>query len=130
MGRGTPAHAWRAGGGMKADVENTEEAIVLLDEEFGYRYWHWHTGLTSEQLIKWWSELKCVEPYTMDPSHPSDGFAPLPGRIIQLPETSEIVKEGFSAHLNDDDDSFLMRNGIYFFHRGYTGPDLNIPRKS
>lgn len=111
---------------------DTTGAVVLLEEEYGYRHWLWLTGLDAGELQRWWSELDSVEPYTLNPSKPSHGAVPLPGTLIELTDSprnwkmSDLQRNAdFSAHLNDDDDSFL-KGEAYIFHRGYTGPDINI----
>ena len=51
------------------------EAVVLLDEEYGYRTWLWHTNMTGEELIAWWTALPSVDPYFMTP-------VGLPGTLV------------------------------------------------
>lgn len=54
-----------------------ETITVWLEEEYGYRYWRWDTGMTHEELVSWWSSLDSVEPYFFDPSG-------LPGELTEL----------------------------------------------
>jgi len=51
------------------------KATVLLDEEYGYRTWLWHTDMTDAELIAWWKALPSVDPYFMTPMG-------LPGKLV------------------------------------------------
>ena len=50
---------------------------VALDEEYGYREWIWHTGMTAAELTAFWEGLPTVKPYFMTP-------VGLPGELIQV----------------------------------------------
>ena len=50
---------------------------VWLEEEYGYRYWRWDTGMTHEELVSWWSNLESVKPYFFNPTD-------LPGKLTEL----------------------------------------------
>jgi hypothetical protein len=54
-----------------------EKITVWLEEEYGYRYWQWDTGMTAQELVSWWSNLSSVGEYFMSPAH-------LPGLLTQL----------------------------------------------
>ena len=41
--------------------------IVYVEEEYGYRYWKWNTGVSTEELIKWWNELESVDAFFFNP---------------------------------------------------------------
>lgn len=56
---------------------DVDMVTVWLEEEYGYRYWRWDTGMTHEELVSWWSNLESVMPYFFDPSG-------LPGTLTQL----------------------------------------------
>ena len=49
---------------------------VFIEEEYGYRYWVWETGMDADALIAWWK--------TMDPN--TYFFSPvgLPGKVFQI----------------------------------------------
>lgn len=36
---------------------------VWLEEEWGYRYWRWDTGMTHEELVSFWKGMETVAPY-------------------------------------------------------------------
>lgn len=57
------------------DTEN--KITVALDEEYGYREWVWHTGMTAAELTAFWEGLPTVQPYFMTP-------VGLPGELIQV----------------------------------------------
>jgi DNA ligase D-like protein (predicted 3'-phosphoesterase) len=84
-----------------------KEFAVLLDEEYGYRYWIWFPKMTPRELEFWWKSLSSVGPYFFSPKG-------LPGEVIQDKEAQlwpELVKSKkfYSAHINEDEDSFLSR---------------------
>ncbi len=72
-------------------MSNDEHITVWLEEEYGYRYWRWDTGMTADELVAWWSALKSVGQYFFSPVH-------LPGQLTELhelpiAETDEKVME-------------------------------------
>lgn len=119
--------------------------IVALEEEYGYRYWVWHTGMTAEQLeVYWTKELDSVMPFFMH------NMKDLPGRVVYsvpvpltiLEEDHEWTEEDFnkierptfceihqdkesnpiywSSHIHMDDDSYLKKNdGTVLRHKGW-----------
>lgn len=123
---------------------------VMLDEEYGYRTWIWHTGMTEEELVAWYGNLESVEPFFYNP----DGT--LPGTVTAVswygyaagddakgcytfdPATLERDEDGeqrgdmvflkwpeggrWSMHLHCDDDSLLSHTTKgSLFHKGYDG---------
>lgn len=114
-------------------LESTEKGVIVhLNEEYGYREWLWQTGMSTEELIEWWSSLETVNPHFMDPSKT------LPGELRRVWGVSprEVVVEvdpveggghiyvqnpsGWSAHLHMDDDSFLrLPGGKTLHHKGF-----------
>lgn len=104
---------------------------VLIEEEYGFRYWLWDTGMSAEALVTWWKGLASVKPYFYSP-------VDLPGSVEELglpedtpdEEAGELwdamladAKEecaGWSAHLHMDDDSILVAPGtVRHRHAGY-----------
>ena len=94
------------------------EMLVLLEEEYGFRYWFWHTNMSDEELIDWWLNLESLSPYLMTPE-------PLPGNVILVANMQEWQNlqentEHYQAHIHLDDDSWLkLPSGKYLGHAGY-----------
>jgi hypothetical protein len=102
-------------------VSTTEDNVVVaLNEEHGYREWLWTTGMSAEQLKRWWREMDSVHPHFMDPSRT------LPGRLEQTMFVGEgaackatgegsfayvTLQGAWSAHIHTDEDSFLCPPG-------------------
>lgn len=57
---------------------------IFLEEEYGYRYWLWETGMDANALIKWWSELPAVNAYFFDPTG-------LPGTLTRLFDLTDML---------------------------------------
>jgi hypothetical protein len=53
----------------------TDQVVVSLQEEWGYRNWMWFTGMSIADFIKFWEEMETVKPHFHDPS------ATLPGEL-------------------------------------------------
>jgi hypothetical protein len=116
---------------------------VYLDEEYGYRYWIWETGMTRDQLVQWWTSLETVKPYFYTP-------VGLPGELTQaylaeggwlkaddldqeasekqgdaIPRDPSLVipyeslKTSWKAHLHTDDDSSLWVGDERWVHAGF-----------
>merc|ERR1711959_267666 len=100
----------------KIETGFDEAVTVFLEEEFGYRYWIWRTGMTPTRLIVWWKALPTVSPY-FDPSKGG-----LPGELT-LAGSAQISEPGWwTAHLHMDNDSWLIRpNGTVIRHKGFAG---------
>lgn len=49
---------------------------VFVEEEYGYRYWVWETGMGADELVAWWKG--------MDPSTYFISPATLPGKAVQV----------------------------------------------
>jgi hypothetical protein len=110
-------------------VSTTEDNVVVaLNEEHGYREWLWTTGMSAEQLKRWWREMESVHPHFMDPSRT------LPGKLEQTmfvgkgaacKATGEgsfayvTLQGAWSAHIHTDEDSFLCPpDGGRITHKG------------
>ena len=94
---------------------------MFVSEEYGYRYWLWHTGMTKDELVAWWTQLETVGPYF----YTCEG---LPGDVVLLEGTDTIIdaRKGmdelgyWSAHIHTDEDSSLGDpDGNVYNHRGY-----------
>lgn len=97
--------------------------IVLLEEEYGFKYHLWFTGLTSEQLETFWAGIPSIASYYLNPS------GTLPGRFEEADTNEEMdawykaKKSGeyYSAHLHWEDDSWLRApGGRLIKHAGFT----------
>ncbi len=106
---------------MQIELANrSNEFIVLLEEEYGYKHWFWFPNMTPEQLELWWKGLDSVDPYFMTPE-------PLPGDVIFAEDMDywhDLQEKGihYQAHTHCDDDSWLKRpSDHYVYHKGYEG---------
>jgi hypothetical protein len=63
------------------------QAIVLLDEEYGYRTWVWYTEMSDEGLKMYWEGLKTVSDFFFNPRM-------LPGTLIPWWPDSGNPEEG------------------------------------
>ena len=90
----------------------SEKITVYLEEEYGYRYWLWETGMTEEELRAFWGGLPSVSPYFYDPRG-------LPGKLTPL-ETNPTA-EDWTGHIHMDDDSGLWspKEKVRIKHGGY-----------
>ncbi|MEK7414254.1 MAG: hypothetical protein AAB263_13145 [Planctomycetota bacterium] len=101
-------------------------AIVALEEEYGYRTWFWFSNISTEELERFWVNLKSVGPYFGDPSSPDTGSVPLPGVLVQNIGSDQHKElwsyfyhlSDFRGHIHEDDDSHLIKN-TYVYHAGY-----------
>ena len=87
---------------------------ILLEEEYGYRYWIWDTGKNKEEVLSWWSELETVRPFFFNPSKtlPFGEVLSLNKDWVHVPETEAYM------HLHEDEDSFLRVDEELFLHKG------------
>merc|ERR1711959_48038 len=107
----------------KIETGFDEAVTVFLEEEFGYRYWIWRTGMTPTRLIAWWKALPTVSPY-FDPSKGG-----LPGELT-LAGSAQISEPGWwTSHLHTDYDSWLIRpDGTVIRHKGFCG-EMHDPKR-
>ncbi len=75
--------------------------VVALDEEYGYRYWVWETGMDEATLIQWLKDQKEDETFV---------FLDLPGdrKLITLGEYKFLAKKGWRGMFHQLDDSYLI----------------------
>ncbi|CAH0533134.1 hypothetical protein VST7929_00995 [Vibrio stylophorae] len=101
---------------------NKRDFLVLIDEEYGYRYWCWRPNMSAMALEAWWAALSSVEPYFMSPE-------PLPGEVWQIDVEQyeqqcerRAESQAYHLHLHQDDDSVLTRpDGQPRYHLGWEG---------
>jgi hypothetical protein len=85
---------------------------VYIDEEYGYRFWFWDTGMTEAELVRWWGNLGSVTPFYFSPQ----GL--LPGTVTKIPHFQGPTP--YLAHLHEDFDSWLkLPGGTTIYHRGH-----------
>ena len=120
----------------------TDQAVVLLDEEYGYRSWVWWTGMTNDALAAWWKALDSVQPHFFDPRTLPGTLTPQYGLCreqpcigtwnpdtIQYDEEDEPLGEEilltrpqvvWVGHIHEDDDSCLHHEEFGVIrHQGY-----------
>jgi hypothetical protein len=101
---------------------------VWIMEEYGYRYWRWATGMTSDQLCAFWASIPAINMDFLSSKH-------LPGKLIQLDwgnwkkvayrqngERFEFEERPtiWKAHVHEDVDSWLARaDGEVIHHAGW-----------
>lgn len=74
--------------------------VVALEEEYGYRYWIWETGMNEADLIQWLKDQKNDDTFI---------FLDLPGKRkrITITEYRNLSKKGWYAMFHQLDDSYL-----------------------
>ena len=128
--------------------EGSEGVLIFLEEEYGYRHWMWHTGMTEEELRSFWENLESVGPYFFSPEG-------LPGKVIpawfdvygktgggwswnpatyqpgsheecsvhEISDTPIFIPPDLidgEGHIHMDDDSSLNIKGKRIIHKGYS----------
>tara|TARA_Y100000310_G_scaffold23381_1_gene22358 strand:+ start:3655 stop:4239 length:585 start_codon:yes stop_codon:yes gene_type:complete len=101
----------------------TDKATVLLEEEYGYRMWVWHTGMTDAELIAFWKGLPSVMPYFSSPTglpgvvvpcwigpHTAKGIQTLDPKteeavLLKWPCEDDPAENRWVGHIHMDDDS-------------------------
>ena len=86
--------------------------IVMIEEEYGYRYWIWEPRKTREELIEWWRAVESTDAYLFSP-------ASLPGKVTQIRKVRQKSCLWY-CHLHMNRDSFLKTpEGEFIDHKGY-----------
>lgn len=121
-----------------------EQVVVLLEEEYGYRHWIWHTGMTEAELTAFWEGLESVDPYFFSPKGLPGVLTPAwwgedgdegvwgydPTKPFQDGDCCEEHPEGsavfiqdirWTGHIHQDDDSGIGCKEKSLRHKGYTG---------
>ena len=80
--------------------------MVLIDEEYGYRYWLWEFRGTEEQLLEAFNSNK-PESCTTEPTV-------LPGKVREIPSWTELHLSmapdcDYHAHWHESDDSEIFK---------------------
>lgn len=94
------------------------QAAVLVDEEYGYRYWVWLPRMTNEELATYWEAIESMsEHYATKKTLPGN-FSEITqeewGEMLWMPE------KGISkCHVHEDCDSYLIVDGEKIRHKGY-----------
>ena len=137
---------------LEADAEET---VIFIEEEYGYRYWMWHTGMTRAALEEWWTSLDSVNAYFFSPlglpgvvtpawygpteeqgmfTYAKEGFAYIDATEDCDPEkrftgTIVFVENPLAhgrCHLHCDDDSSLLIGDKVLRHAGFD--DLTLDK--
>lgn len=122
-------------------MSQSDQTVVLLQEEYGFREWVWWTGMSEKELIAWWSALETVNPYFFDPTKLPGTLTPQIGwcrggcciytyKPTTLHEDEHGEYQGdflsintpdvqWSGHIHCDDDSWLKKqSGERYTHKG------------
>jgi hypothetical protein len=98
---------------MGDEVMPEESAIFRIEEEYGYKYWVWDTGIPLSEVLAWWKDLDSVSEYFW-------GADRLPfGKVEQ------VRFEDFTGsclpymHLHTDGDSHIEADGVTHHHKGF-----------
>lgn len=89
---------------MKDVAWPTDQAVVLLEEEYGYRSWVWWTGMTDDELIQWWKSLESVSPYFFDPRELPGTLTPQYGLCREQPSIGTYNPK--TIRYNEEDEPF------------------------
>lgn len=91
------------------DNPHPQGTTVFLEEEYGYRYYIWHTGMSEEELVNYWEsieDINCLSIHT------------LPGKLVAFNGSyDERPSTKWYAHHHTNLDSELEwndpENGVY-----------------
>ena len=108
---------------MDAKLDANGHAVVLVDEEYGYRYHVWYTGMTPSELEAYWSAIPRMADHYMDPTKTLPGEWQTAEFTDELDAWTEAKRVGgfYRAHIHWEDDSGLTSpDGRDILHAGYT----------
>ena len=85
--------------------------VVALEEEYGYRYWVWETGMDEADLIQWMKDQKEDDTFL---------FLNLPGKLKKssIGEFRYLSKKGWQGMFHQVDDSHLISPNGEQHHTG------------
>jgi hypothetical protein len=83
------------------EAERMSNVVVALEEEYGYRYWVWETGMDEATLIQWLRDQKDDETFLN---------MRLPGKKkkITITEYNALAGKGWVGMFHMLDDSYLV----------------------
>ncbi len=89
-------------------MSNKQMTEVYLEEEYGYREWRFTFFGNQVELEDWWSNLKSVHSFWMDPAGTIEKLGV--GTMEQVRDYDDPLFEEWTImiHLHQDDDSFLL----------------------
>jgi len=116
----------------------TDQAVVILEEEYGYAYWLWHTGMDDAELTTYWKGLERTEsdlkgkkvPVRMDKegaelwSYDADTFRFTRPGHWNTPEGTMVLytlpEKFWRGHVHMECDAWLENpEGETLHHKGY-----------
>jgi len=112
----------------KPVVDGSGHAVVLVDEEYGFRHHLWLTGMTPEKLEEFWASIQNMK------DHYTDCTKTLPGTWISVEAEDRTYNKSdldlwhqckddgqyYYAHLHWEDDSSLKApDGRLIYHAGF-----------
>ena len=105
---------------------------LLVEEEYGFRYWLWDTGLSKQEFRDFWEGLPSTKPAYLNPSKSGwptgqGGWKQMVcatteevGFLVKCIEDFQNTKEPVAfLHLHRDWDSCLYIDGKEVHHDGY-----------
>lgn len=103
-------------------ADKNGHVAVLVDEEYGYRYHLWYTGMTPEALEAFWQTIPDMYAHYMDPAKTLPGEWQTATTQDDHDVWVEYRERGqmYVAHIHSNDDSYLKapdRRDI--LHAGY-----------
>ncbi len=94
---------------MVLDNPHPQGIVVFLEEEYGYKYFIWYTGMSEEDLISYWENIEDIDYF---------GIHDLPGKLVRFDGYyDERPSTKWYAHYHTNLDSSLEwndpENGVY-----------------
>lgn len=90
----------------------SKEFVVLVEEEYGYKYWFWFPGISPKELEFWWKSNEHLPNIRKLGNCIEDEYWDL---FVDLRRTGQY----YTAHWHEEEDSWLARpDGTYIKHRG------------
>lgn len=105
---------------MRTDPQG--KVIVLVDEEYGFQYHLWKTGMTGAQLEAFWAAIPEMAAHFFDPTKtlPGTWETAQSGDDLDAWRESKDSGEFYFAHIHWEDDSWLnCPDGRVIHHAGY-----------
>ena len=106
----------------KFAADDNGHAVVLVDEEYGYRYHVWHTGMTPAGLEAYWSNIPSISEHYLNPTQSMPGKWETAESAEDEQAWREAYRAGgfYKALIHWEDDSCLVApDGRRITHAGY-----------